>query len=257
MGSTLSCDARKGLGTTRQLAQEGETLGTIPKHGPASSPGAESEECPQDEGTVSDLAAFLLQVVVITLSGAMAPGPITAATLAAGTRSRHAGGLIALGHGIVELPLMILVMAGAGTLLTSKTVTICVGLIGGVVLVLMGSGMIKSLRKPETVAAAPTTKSPIWTGVVLTGANPYFYLWWVAVGPKLTSSALEIGAFALGLLALIHWLCDLIWLEVLSFAGFGGTKVLGDRAQKGVLGFCSVALIGLGLFFVIDAARKL
>lgn len=60
------------------------------------------------------MIGFLVTTVAISLSGVMAPGPITAATLAAGTRSRHAGVLVALGHLVIELPLVLLLVAGIG-----------------------------------------------------------------------------------------------------------------------------------------------
>jgi len=58
--------------------------------------------------TSYEMFAFLLSTVAISLSGVMAPGPITAATLAAGARGRHAGAMICLGHVVVELPLILL-----------------------------------------------------------------------------------------------------------------------------------------------------
>ena len=58
------------------------------------------------------MITFLLTATAISLSGVLAPGPMTAATLAAGTRSRHAGAIIALGHGVVEFPLMLVIIAG-------------------------------------------------------------------------------------------------------------------------------------------------
>jgi threonine/homoserine/homoserine lactone efflux protein len=206
-------------------------------------------------GTI--LIAFVAQVVVISLSGVMAPGPITAATLAAGTRSRHAGSLIAVGHGLIEFPLILLVIAGAGTLLASRAVTVGIGLVGGGVLVVMGAGMLRNLGKPAGTAGKRVGRGPVLTGVILTGTNPYFLLWWLTVGLNLTTRALQIGALALGLLAAVHWLCDLVWLEALSFTSFKGTKLLGAGVQKIVLGVCSVALIGLGLFFAVDAVNHL
>lgn len=200
------------------------------------------------------LIAFLLQVVLISLSGVIAPGPITATTLAAGTRWRHAGSRMAIGHGIVEFPLMLLVGAGAGTFLASQTVTTGIGLVGGTVLVLMGGAMLRSLGKPAGAAGNGNARSPILAGVILTGTNPYFLLWWLTVGLNLTTRALQIGTLAFGLFMVVHWLCDLFWLEVLSFSSFKGTKVFGGRAQKIVMGVCSAALIGLGLYFVVDAA---
>ncbi len=94
--------------------------------------------------------AFLLSAVAISLSGVMAPGPITAATLAAGARRRHAGALIALGHAAVEMPLILLLAVGIGTLFKSQLVKSGIGLAGGVVLVLMGVQFLFSLRQPES-----------------------------------------------------------------------------------------------------------
>lgn len=204
-----------------------------------------------------ELIVFLLQVVVISLSGVMAPGPVTAATLAAGTRARHAGSLIAVGHGIVEFPLMLLIIAGAGTLLASSIVMTCIGILGGAVLVVTGGFIFRSLQESRNLAAKPTRRGPIWTGIVLTGGNPYFIVWWVTIGLTLASRALQLGALAFVMFAVVHWLCDLVWLEALSLAGFNGTRLLGDRVQKVVLGSCSIALIGLGFYYMLDAARLL
>ena len=55
--------------------------------------------------------SFLVEAVLISLTGVLAPGPITVATMVAGTRRPHAGALVALGHAVVEFPLMILVLA--------------------------------------------------------------------------------------------------------------------------------------------------
>lgn len=64
------------------------------------------------------LPAFLLEASLISLSGVMAPGPLTTVTVGKGSRSPHAGGLVAIGHGIVEFPLMIFIFYGLGVLLT-------------------------------------------------------------------------------------------------------------------------------------------
>ena len=125
---------------------------------------------------------FLLSAVAISLSGVMAPGPITAATLAAGARSRHAGALIALGHAVVEMPLILLLAAGIGTFFRSPTVKSGIGLAGGGVLVLMGIQLLFSLRQPKTESQAAVQRRPFITGIVLTGANPYFLFWWATVG---------------------------------------------------------------------------
>lgn len=198
---------------------------------------------------------FVLTIVGISLSGVMAPGPITAATLVAGARNRHAGAWICAGHILVELPLILLLAAGLGTFLEAKEIRAGIGLGGGLLLLVMGVQVLSSLRKSETDSTGSLQRQPFWTGIVLSGANPYFLLWWATVGLTLTSQAMEFGILALGLFALLHWLCDLGWLEVLSFAGFKGSA-FGNRSQKIISLICGLMLLGFGAKFVYDAACR-
>jgi threonine/homoserine/homoserine lactone efflux protein len=199
------------------------------------------------------LLIFILTIVGVSLSGVMAPGPITAATLAAGERNRHAGAWICGGHVLVELPLVLLLAAGLGSFLESRSVRAGIGLVGGLVLLAMGLQLLMSLGNSEATAAASTQRHPLWIGIILSGANPYFLLWWATVGLTLTGQAMEFGLLALILFAVLHWLCDLGWLEVLSFAGFKGSA-LGNRSQKVISLICAVMLLGFGVKFVYDAA---
>jgi threonine/homoserine/homoserine lactone efflux protein len=197
--------------------------------------------------------AFLLSAILISLSGVMGPGPITAATLAAGARSRHAGALIALGHAVVEMPLILLLAAGVGAFLASPTVKAAVCLAGGVVLVLMAVQMFLSFHGCKTDSEAVVERRPFMTGVVLTGANPYFLIWWATVGLALATQAAAHGALALLIFGVVHWLCDLGWLEVLSLAAFRGSQAFGPRSQTVISVICAAVLFGFGLRFLLEA----
>ncbi|HUW58967.1 MAG TPA: LysE family transporter, partial [Planctomycetota bacterium] len=181
------------------------------------------------------LAAFLVQAVVISFSGVMAPGPVTAVTLGMGARNRHAGALIAVGHGIVEFPLMGLIILGVGRVFEIPGVRIGIGLAGGVMLLVMGARMLRELRKSTEVAAGPARRGPLMMGIILSIGNPYFLLWWATVGLALATRAARLGLVAFALFAVLHWLCDLVWLEVLSWTTHRGSKLLGGRVQKGVM----------------------
>ena len=203
------------------------------------------------------LLAFLLSVVVISLSGVMAPGPVTAATLAAGARSRHAGAWIATGHGVVEFPLVFLLAAGVGAFLAFPAAKAAIGIAGGLFLLLMGGELLWNL---PTLGHGPTAQvhhHPFFTGVILTGANPYFILWWFTVGLAMVTQAMAFGILALGLFAVVHWLCDLVWLDLLSLAAFHGAEFFGRRAQRIVFMLCAVALLAFGVKFLWDAAANL
>lgn len=199
------------------------------------------------------MTSFVLTVVGISLSGAMAPGPITAATLAAGARNRHAGALVCLGHVAVELPLILLLGLGLGAVLQSQSVRMGIGVVGGAFLVFVGLQLLASLRRTQSVTDDSVERHPFWIGVVLSAANPYFVVWWATVGLSLITLAADSGVLGLVLLALIHWTCDLGWLEVLSLAGFKSSEAFGLRAQKVVALICGAALLAFGVKFLCDA----
>jgi len=201
--------------------------------------------------------SFLIQVVLVSLSGVLAPGPVTTATLAAGTHRKHAGAYIALGHALVEFPLMLLIIAGMGKIFQLRSMSIGIGLLGGGFLIHLGVSLLRSLNRPESAANPRNTRHPFWIGVILTGGNPYFLIWWATVGLKLSSEAVRLGSLAFVVFTLTHWLCDLVWLEILSQASYRGTQVFGARSQKWVLSLCSLALIGIGLSFLYDAIKTL
>ena len=139
------------------------------------------------------MIGFLVMAAAVSLSGALAPGPITAAALAAGTRSRHAGTTIALGHAAIEFPLMVLIVAGLGTVFRMPWVKLGIGVLGGLFLALMGIQLMLAARAAAETIAGSNTKRPFLTGVVLTAANPYFLIWWATVGLALATRAVEFG----------------------------------------------------------------
>lgn len=204
-----------------------------------------------------ELILFLIEVVVISLSGVMVPGPVTAAAIAMGTRSRYAGALIAVGHGVVEFPLMILIVLGVGRILKLPTAQIIIGLAGGAFLLIMAIQMLISLRSAEEQQGKVTKSAPVLAGIILSAGNPYFLLWWATVGLTLATTATGIGIWAFVVFAIVHWLCDLIWLSALSWASFKGSVLLGPRGMRIVLMICSAALLLFGLFFIYNAANIL
>ena len=204
-----------------------------------------------------EIVMFLISAVGISFSGVMAPGPVTAATLAAGSRSRHAGAWIAVGHGVVEFPLMLLIMAGMNLVFQIEGVRIGIGLAGGLMLLLMGGQTIKDQARNKDSNAKYGDKSPVWIGILLTGGNPYFLLWWATVGMTLAGQAWQLGVVAFALFALVHWLCDLAWLEILSQVSYQGTRWLGVKTQKAIAQVCGSALVVFGLLFLWDSGRAL
>jgi threonine/homoserine/homoserine lactone efflux protein len=201
------------------------------------------------------LLFFLAQVFIISLTGALQPGPVTATTITMGTRNRWAGTLMAVGHGIIEFPLMVIIILGLDYYFKLPKVQIAIGLAGGVFLILMAIQSLLSLKANTHNDPNTLSGRPVLAGVILTASNPYFLLWWATVGLALATQSTQWGIWAFALFALAHWSVDLIWLQILSWASFKGSVLLGPRGLKVVLIFCSAALFGFGLFFIYNATN--
>jgi threonine/homoserine/homoserine lactone efflux protein len=204
-----------------------------------------------------ELTLFLLQVFTISLSGALAPGPVTAAAIAMGAKNRFAGELMAVGHGLIELPLIILIVLGMDRILKSTPAQIAIGLAGGAFLLIMAAQMFISLTTQEDQDVKLTKGGPLFAGVVLSAGNPYFLIWWATIGLTLATTATRLGIWAFVLFAIVHWSCDLLWLSALSWASFKGSVLLGPRSQRIVLMICALALLTFGLLFIYDKNRIL
>jgi threonine/homoserine/homoserine lactone efflux protein len=187
----------------------------------------------------------------------MQPGPVTATVITMGARSRYAGFFLAIGHGIIEFPLMVVIILGLGRYFKLPKVQIVIGLAGGLFLILMAVQSLLSLKTKSGVEPKALSGRPILAGIVLSAGNPYFLIWWATVGLALATQATQWGIWAFGLFALAHWLVDLVWLQTLSWASFKGSALLGARGQRIVLTVCSAALLAFGLFFIYKAAGLL
>jgi threonine/homoserine/homoserine lactone efflux protein len=202
-----------------------------------------------------DFLVFLVQVVGISLSGVLMPGPVTTTTIVMGARNRYAGLLLAVGHGIVEFPLIILITFGAGEIFKYIAARILIGLVGGGMLLFMAYGIYKSVKNPGEKAGKIVADKPVLAGVILSAGNPYFLVWWATIGLALALQAKVLGIWAFALFALVHWFCDLIWLAVLSWTSFKGATLLKGRGQAIVLIVCAIAMGFFGVKFIADAVK--
>ena len=200
---------------------------------------------------------FLLQVFIISFTGALAPGPVTATAISMGTKNKYAGSLIAVGHGLIELPLIILLLMGVSNFLEIPLVKIAISLTGGLLLLWMAISLLRDITKATYSANAESNTGPIMAGIVLSAGHPYFLLWWLTVGIKYATDAYEFGWAAVPVFFIVHWLCDLIWFQLLSYATYKGSKIMGDKTLRWILGGCAIALAWFGAYFIFDAIKTL
>ncbi|MCX6030492.1 MAG: LysE family transporter [Chloroflexi bacterium] len=92
---------------------------------------------------LSQLVVLYATFMLISLSGALSPGPLTALAISEGARvGRWAGTRLALGHALVEIPLVFAIAYGLGAWLKQPLVGGLIGIIGAAVLLWMGYGLV-------------------------------------------------------------------------------------------------------------------
>ena len=92
------------------------------------------------------MLAIIFSVIVLSLSGVMMPGPMFAVTVAKSYRSPWAGTKIAVGHAIIEIPIILLIYYGFAGFFQHNAVQIALSLIGGGVIIWLGIGMFRARK---------------------------------------------------------------------------------------------------------------
>jgi len=200
----------------------------------------------------TSLGLFLLSAAGISLTGVMLPGPLTAATIAKGYSDKNAGALIAAGHAVIEVPLIAVIYFGFGQFIASPQVEKGIYIVGGLMLLYLGFRMFRATGEtPGEMGGLPA--SSLVTGIVITGANPAFYVWWATVGVALIAGAAKFGLTGIILFTLVHLPCDLAWSEFLSVGTFGSRRWWTQKVRRIGFGVCALILAGFGVWFCLSA----
>jgi len=207
------------------------------------------------------LLDFFVKVVVISSSGALSPGPLTASTIGAGLRKGwKAGILVSLGHALVEFPFIVLISLGLYYIIENPTAILVIGSIGSFLLFYLGYLMIKdSLRRSNEASRVESlNEKPLLVGAFLSALNPYFLIWWIFVGGILIIDALSLfGYIGIVILFLMHIWIDFAWLTFISYLGYLGKNILDTRGYKAFLGIIGFLLILFGIDLILSLTLKI
>jgi len=205
-----------------------------------------------------NVLGFVAEVVLITASGALSPGPLSIATLSLGARKGWKSGFYAaIGHTLVEFPMVVLLFLGLADLVKSESFQILTALIGGASLIfyalLQARDALRMLRKDWETKMEARDTGGLYVGFMLSAFNPFFLIWWATVGIKLVVDAvITFGhelTLAISCLYVSHVWMDYAWLTFLSYLGYKGKK-LGMKRLAIVLLIFSMILLYYGLKFL-------
>ena len=202
---------------------------------------------------MEQLLEFSVLVIVISASGVMAPGPLFAANIAHGLRDGAKSGIkMAIGHTIVELPLVILLGIGVFSLELFPEFRTVISILGAITLFVFAAMQIKTIFRNKE-STTNLKQGPLVSGILLSALNPFFIIWWLTIGFKLISDAMLIWAFS-GILVLfvLHIWMDFAWLGTISYLASKSAKILSNKNYKIIMIGLSVMLVYFGITFLED-----
>jgi threonine/homoserine/homoserine lactone efflux protein len=197
---------------------------------------------------------------IIGLSGALMPGPVLTVTISqSATRGWMVGPLVVLGHGILELSLVVAIVYGLGQVLTHGSVIGAIGISGGIVLLWMGGSMLRGARKVSLVfqgEKGTASLHPVWAGILSSLSNPYWIVWWATIGLSYIAFSMKYGMMGISSFYTGHILSDLVWYAFVSSLVHFGKRWANDRAYQTLIAICGVLLLGFGVYFGYSGVKS-
>lgn len=199
-----------------------------------------------------EIVDLILEIVGVSASGVLAPGPMFFANLLYSSRQGPGAGLkMAYGHTIVELPLIVMIAVGifsASAILS--TFNDIIGIVGGVAILGFAGLQVIAITRPKhrRLAASPSSRGPFTAGILLSAVNPFFLIWWLTIGVKLISDSLSFGILAgVGLVFGLHIWMDYAWLIATAYVSSKGARYLSSKYYTVLV----IGLIGILVYFGI------
>lgn len=211
-----------------------------------------------------EIALLFTSAFVIGLSGAIMPGPLLTATIAASAQHGFkAGPLIVLGHGLLELLLIIALVFGLSQIVQIGLVGKGIALLGGSVLVYLGYIMCRDvicgrvswdgvrISEPEQ----DKRLRPLGMGIVISLVNPFWSIWWMTIGLGNLLLAMQYGLTGLTAFFTGHISADFIWYSAIAALVAGGKRFVNPRIYQGVIILCGLFMFLFGGYFIIHGIK--
>ena len=213
---------------------------------------------------VLDLAG---EVILLSASGVLSPGPLFLMNLVYGTKQGYKAGLkIASGHAIIELPLIIILAISFFQLTNLPVITYnlnMLGLIGGISIIIFAIIQIINTTRNKSLFDNSNSNhrvsfiadKPILLGIIFSALNPFFIAWWLTVGLTLISDSISLFGVAIGsvLLFSFHVWMDYIWLILTSYLISKGVSVIKTRYYYFLFMGLNIILTFYGMYMILSS----
>ena len=201
---------------------------------------------------MQEIFGFLGLVIIISASGVMSPGPLFAANVMYGLREGKISGIkMAIGHTIVEFPLILLLGVGFFSIESVPEIRTVITILGAVGLFGFAIFQIRSVTKQEFSLETKSGQGPFMAGILLSALNPFFIIWGLTIGLVLISESIQnFGIIGIVILFLFHIWMDYVWLFTIAIFSSKAKNYLSKRNFKIIIIGLSIVLIYFGIDFL-------
>ena len=197
---------------------------------------------------------FAVMVIAISASGVMSPGPLFTANIVYGLKEGKIAGLkIAMGHTVVEFPLIFFLGLGTISLETFPEYRILITVIGAIGLFVFAGLQIKSIFGKDFRNKTNSNKNSFLAGIFLSALNPFFIIWWLTIGIVLITESITLwGLSGILVLFVFHIWMDYVWLFTVAGFASKAKNVLSNNNYKILIVGLSILLVYFGIQFLLQ-----
>ncbi len=197
---------------------------------------------------------FAVMVIAISASGVMSPGPLFTANIVYGLKEGKIAGLkIAMGHTVVEFPLIVFLGLGTISLETFPEYRILITVIGAIGLFVFAGLQIKSIFGKDFRNKTNSNKNSFLAGIFLSALNPFFIIWWLTIGIVLITESIALWGFSgILILFIFHIWMDYVWLFAVAGFASKAKNVLSNNNYKILIVGLSIILVYFGVQFLLQ-----
>lgn len=198
---------------------------------------------------------LILSAFLVSLAGAITPGPILAATIAKSIKSPWAGLQLAFAHVLIDISIIVIIYFGLGDFLQAAPVQSSLNIIGGFLIIWLGVYMFRS-RTAIVRGEKELHQNAFLLGILATLFNPVFLPWWLTIGSMFVMQFRQFGTPGLLAFILAAEIPNLIWYPFASIVTYktGSTK-RGWMIKQWLFIICSLSLAGFGIWFVFSGVQ--
>lgn len=213
---------------------------------------------------MNEIWQIFLGSMIVAFSGALVPGPmLTLVITSVAQRGFWTSFFIVVGHSILELAIVISFYLGVLKYLNDPIVIKVISILGGAFLIYMGTNILVSIFRKKIKLNLDTASEKnriggkntaiiVGKGVLISLANPYWYVWWLSIGAAFMIKSVKFSFNGISSFYIGHIIADFIWYLFIGIIISSGRRFFNQKVYIGILIVCSLFLLYLGVKFIVD-----